>query len=319
MQKLLTQKYYADKRKHTTHRTKALIALAWVSILWGTTWLAAKEGVRNMPALQMVSIRQILAGTLYLIFFLIKKQALPKGKQWIPILILSVLNFMLSNALSTWGVKYISSGLGSIIGAIFPLWILIISLVGGKQIPRKALIGLLMGFGGICIIFYEHLKDFINSNFTIGIILSVASTIAWAFGTLYTKQQAIHFNPYFSLGFQMFISGIALSFIAYTTNNIISITEIPSASWWAIGYLVIFGSIITFAAYLYALQHLPTALTSVYAYINPIIAVILGSVILDEKFSLFIAAGGAITLAGLYLVNNSFKIKGKTDIEEPRN
>ena len=319
MQKLLTQKYYADKRKHTTHRTKALIALAWVSILWGTTWLAAKEGVRNMPALQMVGIRQILAGTLYLIFFLIKKQALPKGKQWIPILILSVLNFMLSNALSTWGVKYISSGLGSIIGAIFPLWILIISLVGGKQIPRKALIGLLMGFGGICIIFYEHLKDFINSNFTIGIILSVASTIAWAFGTLYTKQQAIHFNPYFSLGFQMFISGIALSFIAYTTNNTISITEIPSASWWAIGYLVIFGSIITFAAYLYALQHLPTALTSVYAYINPIIAVILGSVILDEKFSLFIAAGGAITLAGLYLVNNSFKIKGKTDIEEPRN
>ena len=317
MQKLLTQKYYADKRRDTTARTKALIALAWVSILWGTTWIAAKEGVRNMPALQMVSIRQLLAGGLYLIYFLIKKETLPKGKQWRPILILSILNFMLSNALSTWGVKYISSGLGSIIGAIFPLWVIIISMAGGKRIPAKALIGLLMGFGGICIIFYDHLKDFINTDFTIGIILSVASTVAWAFGTLYTKQQAIHFNPYFSLGFQMFVSGIALSFVAYSTNNTINIADIPSVSWWAMSYLVIFGSMITFASYIYALQNLPTTLTSVYAYINPIIAVILGSLILNEKLSLFIAAGGAITLAGLYLVNNSFKIKSDKEIDEP--
>ena len=314
MQRFLTQKYYADKRKKTSTNTKALFALAWVSIFWGTTWIAAKEGVKNMPALQMAGIRQFIAGLLFIIYFLVKKQSLPKGKQWIPVIMLSFLNFMLSNALSTSGIKYISSGLGSIIGAIFPLWLVIISIFSGKQLSRETITGLLMGLGGICIIFYDHLKDFINTDFTLGIILSVASTISWAIGTLYTKQQAIHYNPYFSLGFQMFISGTTLILISYGTGNAVGLTDIPSTSWWAIGYLVIFGSVLTFAAYLYSLQNLPTALASVYAYINPIVAVILGAAILGEKLSLFIAAGGAITIAGLYIVNNSLK---KKNILEP--
>jgi len=319
MQKFLTNKYYADKRKHATTGTKALLALAWVSIFWGTTWIAAKQGVKNMPALQMAGIRQLIAGLLFIIFFLIKREVLPKGKQWLPILFLSFLNFMLSNALSTWGVKYISSGLGSIIGAIFPLWLVIISFAAGKRMHRQTLLGLLLGLCGICIIFYEHLKDFVNPDFTFGIILSVASTISWAAGTLYTKQQAMHYNPYFSLGFQMFISGTTLLIICYSTNNAIALNAIPTASWWAISYLVIFGSVITFAAYLYSLQHLPTALASVYAYINPIVAVILGSILLNEKLSLFIAAGGAITITGLYIVNNSVKKKGIAEPTEPIN
>ena len=314
MQRFLTPKYYSEKRKNASRGTKALLALAWVSIFWGTTWIAAKEGVRNMPALQMAGMRQVIAGSLFIIFFLIKNETLPKGKQWLPVIILSFLNFMLSNALSTWGVKYISSGLGSIIGAIFPLWLVIISMAAGKRLPRQTLMGLLFGLGGICIIFYEHLKDFINPDFTFGIVLSVASTISWAAGTLYTKQQATRFNPYFSLGFQMLISGSTLLIISYSTNNAIGLTAIPATSWWAIGYLVIFGSVITFAAYLYSLQHLPTALASVYAYINPIVAVILGGLLLNEKLSLFIAAGGAITLTGLYIVNNSLK---KKNIAEP--
>ena len=105
-------------------RAKAIFALALVCFLWGTTWIASKEGVKYMPALQMAGIRQIIAGSLYVsLFFITKASSLPKGKEWIPILVLSFLNFILSNGLSTWGVKYISAGLGSIMGAIFPLWL----------------------------------------------------------------------------------------------------------------------------------------------------------------------------------------------------
>lgn len=309
MQKLFTQKYYADKRQGTPTRTKALLALVWVSIFWGTTWLASKEAVRNVPALQIIAIRQLIGGILYIVFFIFKKHPWPKGKQWWPILIMSFLTFMLSNALSTWGVKFIPSGLGAIMGAIFPLWLVVITMFKGKRLPKQALLGLLLGFGGVCIIFYEHLKDFINPDFTFGILLSLGATISWAFATLYTKQQAINFNPYFSLGFQMLISGLIILSVAQITGNTIQVTEIPASSWWAIGYLVIIGSILTFVAYIYSLQHLPTALASVYAYINPIVAVLLGALLLNEKLTIFIAIGGAVTIAGVYLVNNSLKKK----------
>ena len=309
MQKYFTQKYYADKRQSTSTKNKALFALVWVSIAWGTTWLASKEAVTNMPALQMIAIRQLIGGILYISYFIFKKQPWPKGKQWIAILVLSFLTFMLSNALSTWGIKFIPSGLGAIMGAIFPLWLVIITMFKGKRLPRQTLAGLLMGFGGICIIFYEHLKDFINPDFRFGILLSLAATISWAFGTLYTKQEAINFNPYFSLGFQMLISGIIILSIAETTGNTVKFSEIPASSWWAISYLVVIGSVLTFVAYIYSLQHLPTALASIYAYINPIVAVLLGALLLNEKLTIFIGIGGAITIAGVYLVNNSLKKK----------
>lgn len=291
-------------------RSKAVFALSLVCFLWGTTWLASKEGVKYIPdALQLVAIRQLIAGAIYVVFFLYKKVPLPRGKEWIPVIVLSFLNFMISNGLSTWGVKYISAGLGSIIGAIFPLWLVVIGMfIAKNKIPLKAIAGLLLGFGGVCIIFYEHLYDFGNPEFRFGIFLSIIATWTWAFATLYTKKQAASFNPYFSLGLQMIISGVALYGISSTTGRAISLSSIPWQSWAAIAYLIIFGSLIAFICYLYALQNLPTELASIYAYINPMVAVILGSLIFNEKLTLFLTIGGLVTLLGVYLVNRAYKI-----------
>jgi drug/metabolite transporter (DMT)-like permease len=221
-------------------------------------------------------------------FFIAKGVPLPKGKEWITVIILSLLNFVLSNGLSNWGVQYISAGLGAIIGAIFPLWIVII------------------GF------FYEHFDDFFDSKFRFGIILSLIATWTWAFGTLYTKKNANSFNPYFSLGLQMMISGTLLLVITGTINSpeiksFVPFTSIPWQSWLCIAYLVVFGSLIAFVAYLYALQNLPTEQASIYAYINPIVAVLLGWIIFNEHLTLFIGIGGAVALLGVFLVNKAFK------------
>ena len=170
-------------------RAKAIFALALVCFLWGTTWLASKQGVLHIPdAIQMAGIRQLLGGSCYVGFFLYKGAALPKGKEWIPILVLSFLNFMISNGLSTLALQYkISAGLGAIIGAIFPLWLVVIGLfVSKEKIPVKALIGLLLGFGGVCIIFYDHLNEFLDPQFRWGILLSVIATWTWAIATLNT-------------------------------------------------------------------------------------------------------------------------------------
>lgn len=285
---------------------KAILALLAVCFFWGTTWLASKEGVRHMPALQLAGIRQFFGGLCYVSFFLIKGTPLPRGKEWRPILILSVLNFMFSNGLSTWGVKYISAGLGSIIGAIFPLWLVLIAMIGSKsKLQYKTIIGLLLGFAGICIIFYDYLQDFLNPEFRFGIFISIASTWTWAVGTLYTKKQAANFNPYFSIGLQMLISGSVLFATTHALGLAIPLTAIPWESWAAIAYLVGAGSVIAFMAYLYALQYLPTEQVSLYAYINPVVAVLLAWIWLHEKLTGYIVIGMLITLIGVYLVNKA--------------
>jgi len=252
-----------------------ILALIWVSVAWGTTWIASKEAVKFIPALQLAGIRQFIGGFLWVGYFLYKKTPWPKGKQWKTIIILSILNFVLSNGLSTWGVKYISSGLGAIINAIFPIWIVIITLFRGERLARLAVFGLIISFGGVCVIFYEHLGDFINPNFRLGILLSVLATISWAFGSLYTRKKAASFNPYFSLGLQMMLSSTILFFITGATGTGVAISSIPSNAWWAIAYLVIIGSVLTFIAFIYMLQRLPPEINSIYAYINPIVAVLL--------------------------------------------
>jgi drug/metabolite transporter (DMT)-like permease len=286
---------------------KAYFALSWVSIFWGTTWLASRLGVTNMPALQLIGMRQFLAGAIFVAYFLFKKHPLPKGRQWNSIIILSILNFVFSNGFVIWGVRFISSGLGAIIGAIFPLWLVMIGIFQGKKLSPVTLTGMLLGFGGVCIIFYDHLKDFLNAGFRFGIAISLFASLTWAFGALYTKHKAESFNPYFSLGFQMLISSIVFLGVSYGTGDVIPITKIPMVCFWSIMYLVIIGTCFTFVAYIYCLQKLPTSLISIYAYINPIVAVILGAVVLHEKLNGYIAVGGVVTLLGVFLVNYSYK------------
>ena len=300
--------------QHT--RPKALLALAAVCILWGTTRVASKEGTRHIPALQLAGMQQLAAGILYVCFFLYKQTPLPRGREWRPVLLLSFLNFVMSNGLSTWGVKYISAGLGSIMGAIFPLWLVVIGFFTQKEkMSGKAIGGLLLGFAGVCIIFYDHLSDFLDPDFRFGIMLSLIATWTWAFATLYTKKQATHFNPYFSLGIQMLLSGMLLTFFTQVTGWSVPLASIPFNSWMVLGYLVFFGSVLSFIAYLYALQHLPTEQASIYAYVNPVVALLCGALLFDERITIYILIGGAITLLGVWLVNKAFKTGAP--IEQP--
>ena len=283
------------------------LALCWISFFWGTTWIASKEGVKYMPAMQLVVLRQFFGGILYLAYFLYKKAPWPTQRQWRNILVLSILNFMLSNGLSTWGVKYISSGLGAIIGSIFPLWIVIISFFRGERISWKAVLGLVICFSGICVIFYDYLNDFLEPEFRFGILLSIIATFTWALSSIYIRENRTNFNPYFSLGLQMLISCIAIFSVIQTTGETIPLSEIPAISWWSIAYLVVFGSVLTFIAFIYALENLPKEVSSLYAYINPMVALFFGYVLFNEPFTISIAIGGFITLTGLFLVNKAIK------------
>jgi len=306
---ILSSPYNPVNIRRRSTRTKAYVALAMVCFFWGTTWLASKQGVKHMPAFQLAGIRQFLGGMVYAIYFLASGKARWPGlREWKTIIVLALFNFILSNGLATWGLKYISGGLAAIINAIVPLWLVINTFfTRGPALPPKAVIGFAFGFAGICFIFYEHLHDFLDPGFTIGIIISLAATWTWAMGTVYTKKHAKSFDPYFGIGLQMIISGIVLYTVSQVTGNAVAIRHIPWQAWSAIAYLVIFGSVISFLAYLYALQNLSAEQTSLYAYINPIVAVLLGSLLFNERLTWFITVGGAITLYGVYLVNSAFR------------
>lgn len=300
--------------KNYSERKKALFALSVLCVLWGTTWVAAKEGVRYMPPLQLVAIRQTLAGLLFTGYFISKGMPWPKGREWRPILILGTLNILIPNGLTTWGVKYISAGLAAILAATFPIWMVVIAMFSSKnKTPNKAVQGLLLGFLGICLIFYEHLLDFLNPNFLFGIIISLIGAWSWAFGTIYTKQNAKVFNPYFSLGLQMLISGIVVGVISKSAGMTIPLSEISWQAWTAILYLALIGSIVSFIAYLYALQRLPIEQASIYGYINPVITVLLGAAFFGEKLTVFIIAGGVVTLYGVYLINQALRKPARED------
>lgn len=305
--------YFSVFQKYIKRQKNAIglpfLALIWISFFWGTTWIASKEGVKHMPPMQLVALRQLFGGLCYLLYFLYKKYPWPNKRQWRNIFVLSVLNFMLSNGLSTWGVKYISSGLGAIIGSIFPLWIVIISLFRGQKTSWKAVAGLVIAFGGICVIFYDYLNDFLEPAFRFGILLSVIATFTWALSSIYIKENKTNFNPYFSLGLQMLISSFVISSVIICNDSAIALTAIPAISWWSIAYLVIFGSVLTFIAFIYALEHLPTEISSLYAYINPMVALFFGYILFNEPLTVPIVLGGIITIIGLYVVNRAIKKK----------
>ena len=305
--------YYKVFQKYIKHQKNAIglpvLALFWISFFWGTTWIASKEGVKHMPPMQLVALLQLFGGLCYLLYFLYQKHPWPNKRQWRTILVLSVLNFMLSNGLSTWGVKYISSGLGAIIGSIFPLWIVIISLFRGQKTTWKAVAGLVVAFVGICVIFYDYLNDFLEPEFRFGILLSVIATFTWALSSIYIKENKTNFNPYFSLGLQMLLSSIVISTAIVWNGSAIPLAAIPAISWWSIAYLVVFGSVLTFIAFIYALEHLPTEISSLYAYINPMVALFFGYILFNEPLTVPIVLGGIITIIGLYVVNRAIKKK----------
>ena len=140
-------------------KNKAYIALCTTSIIWGTTWVAMKYAVKGIPPFQLAAIRHITSGSIFVLFFLLfKKESLPTPQQFKKLLFLGTLSFVMANALSTWSLKYISSGLGALIGALYPLSVVLIEyfFYHNKNINKITIVGIALGIGGIVLVFYNN-------------------------------------------------------------------------------------------------------------------------------------------------------------------
>ena len=296
------------------------LALAITSVVWGTTWVASKIGVAELPALQMAYIRQFFGGMFFLCFFMLyKKLSFPTHKEFVWLLVMSLLMFVLANGLSTWSLHYIPTGLSALVGALYPLSVVIIEMVFYKSRNMTILtfIGLLLGISGIGIVFYENAFQHHPDGFIFGVVLSVIAMLAWSVGTIFITRNKMKLNPYYATGWQMLISSFILFIVAETTQPTIAFTAISSTAWWAITYLVLAGSLLAFIAFIYSMKKLPAAVSSLYAYINPLVAMVTAAIVLHEKLTIYILWGAIVTLAGVFLVNYSIKRSRDKIIAEP--
>lgn len=288
---------------------KALIALAVVSFFWGTTYLASRIGAQEMPGLFLAALRQFISGSILLTYFLLRGYSVPDRDTLQKIFKQGFFMLCLGNGLSTWSVQYISSGLAAIIAALIPLLVALFSvlLLKNAAFTKMMVTGLLIGIAGIAAIFYEYLDDLLNPKFAFGIFLNFTAIVCWAFGSVYMARIKVKIDVIYGVGWQMFLCGCIMLPISYFAGQSISIFDISSPAVYSLAYLIVVGSIISYGAYVYSIQHLPPSRASIYAYINPIIAVFLGWLILHEKLNMNVGFGTAVTLTGVFIVNNEFK------------
>jgi drug/metabolite transporter (DMT)-like permease len=295
---------------------KAYLALTITSIVWGTTWVASKMGVKHMPAFELASIRQFLGGSIYVIFFLIKGEKLPTKKQFLWLVPLAFLMFVSANGIATYGLKFISSGLAALIAALYPLSVVLIERFYYKaiKITLPTLIGLLLGLLGIGFIFYKDSMQIHGSNYVLGVLLSLFAMFSWSVGSILIARNKTDMNAYNSIGWQMLISAACMGLYTLYSGDYIGLNAIPAISWGVIIYMVIGGSIFAFVSFIYSMKHLHPAISSLYAYINPIVAIWVGSFLLGEPMTWNSIIGTICTLIGVYLVNRSLK-KQKDPVE----
>lgn len=289
---------------------KAYAALASVCFFWGTTYLAIRIGVLSMPPFLFAGVRFLIAGGLVSLYFMLKKTPWPSWQEWKHILLISCLFFVIGNSSVVHAEQHISSGLAALICSAIPIWVVLINLLLSKSEKVNSLIiaGLVIGFSGLVMIFYDNLGDLSNPALLVSLAFLLFGNIAWSYGTVYSKRLRWNTPFMYAAGLQMFLAGVVLTLSGIFAGETSAFH--PTVSGWvALIYLALIGSIVSYGAYLYALSHLPSTVVSLYAYVNPVVAVLFGYLLLQEKFGFYTLLAMLITIAGVYLVNSGFKEK----------
>ena len=286
--------------------SKLLLAIFTVAFFWGTTFLAIKIGVETIPSWFVAGIRQFLAAVILFPILLFTKNLKWIGfKNFRTQITLSTLMLVGANGLTTAAESHLTSSLTSLISALTPVLIFIASLlVGLEKFSNKSLFGLILGFSGVVFIFWDGLKDLANPEYVFGILILLLAITSWTIGTIYTKKLQIKTdNLFLNLFYQFAFAGIVQIIFGFAFSKDYHFNEWSNRSIFAIVYLAIFGSVITFYAYHYLLKNLLATQVSMLSYINTIIGIFLSWLILDEKISAKFIIATILIISGVFIIN----------------
>ena len=285
-----------------------LIVLAFFAIyvIWGSTYLLNKIAVQEIPPLFLSAIRFTFAG--FLIFVISKILKLPlkvTRKQFLNNLIAGFLFLVYGNGVFVWALRYVDSGFAALEASSLPLVVIILMrIIYGQKIHKKSLLGVLLGIIGIYLLVNQ--QDITNSeNSLLGIFMIATCIISWAFASIFVSKAKMHSSYFVNSGYQMFSAGVLLSMVSLLVGE-----EWKSPFLWntntmnSMVLLVIFGSIIAFTSFNYLLKKVSPEKVATSSYVNPLIALMLGWYVLDEKISLQSIIAAFILLLGVYFINS---------------
>ncbi|MFB3916499.1 MAG: EamA family transporter [Terriglobales bacterium] len=292
------------------HRFRVILCFALVYLFWGSTYLAIRIAVRQIPPALMAGTRFLIAGSLMLAYCALSGRRVRLSRaEAARVFVLAVLLLTVSNVILCWAEQWVPSGLAALIVSVTPLWFLALEtwvLPGEHHASPRAVTGLLLGVAGIVVLLWPQLRHTtgLGKWQLIGSVSLLGGSLSWAIGSVLSKRWKISLDAFSATAWEMTFAGFVNVLIG------VSLGEPRTAVWsarsvGAVLYLVVFGSWVGFTAYIWLLNHVPTAKLATYAYVNPVIAVFLGWLVLREQITVYILTGAAIVVAAVSLVTGA--------------
>jgi drug/metabolite transporter (DMT)-like permease len=293
-------------------------ALGIVYVVWGSTYLGILVAVRTLPPFLMASIRFLIAGGLLYLWSIRRGDRVsdrPGWKQWAAAAVVGFLLLVSANGMLAWAETRVDSGVSSLVIATVPLWMALIDRVAyGQRLSGTAVGGLVIGLAGAALLAGPtgpgHLEP-------LGAIVLLGSAISWAAGSLYSRRAPLPRRPLVGASMEMLAGGILLAVIALSLGEAKQVGDVSTASLLAVLYLIVFGSLIGYTAYVWLLRAAPTSLVSTYAYVNPVVAVFLGWAIVSEPIGARTLVAGAMILLAVALIVRGRPVRAQSNAPVP--
>ncbi|UOG75245.1 drug/metabolite exporter YedA [Hymenobacter tibetensis] len=292
----------------TPSRVAVVLAFAAVYIIWGSTYLGIRFAIDSMPPLLMAGSRYMLAGVVLYGFMRLRGEPAPAGRGWATALLIGICLLTFGNGGVTLGEQYIPSGLAALLVATVPMFLAILGWWSGVA-ARPTLwvaIGLACGLLGVYLLARtpgaSHVA--LPGHEGLGMVLVLTAGLLWAVGSLYSKGHQPSPSPFVSGGMQMICGGLVMLVVGLVRGEAteFDVAQVTAKSWWAYTYLVTFGSIVAFTAYIWLLRVVEPALAGTYAFVNPVVAVLLGWAFAGEALNPQMLGGAALIVVAVALV-----------------
>ena len=296
-----------------------IVAFALVYVLWGSTYLAIGIAVKHVPPPMMGALRFLVAGAAMLLWRKLSGNSIAISRQeFIRLTVIGVLLLVTSNVVLAWAEQMIPTGLAALLVAIVPLWFLLLERMShkGERFSSRAVAGIVLGLVGVGVLMWPKLRVgfAIGHREIFGMLLVMSASISWATGSILSKRWHVRVDPYGASGWEMLMAGVVNLLVGGALGEF-SRTHWDRAAILAVIYLIVAGSWIGFTAYIWLLKNVPTSKVATYAYVNPIVAVFLGWLVLHEKMDGWMFAGSVVIIVSVILVTGA-KPKRQEEIAE---
>jgi len=314
----------APVQKSTASTFMVILAFATVYLVWGSTYFFIQKAIHDIPALLLGALRFLTAGLIMLAWCFIKKEKIWNPQQIKPAIITGLLLLFIGNGAVIWAEKSLASSLVAVLVSSAPIWFVLLDKPKWKEnlTNRKTVMGLIIGFLGVILLFSEQTaKAFSGSGSSyqvIGLIILIIGSISWAGGSLYSKYNSSG-SAVVNTTWQMLAAGIAFLPASFMNGewNSFQWNAISSDAWLSLLYLIFMGSLAGYSAYVWLLKVRPATQVSTYAYVNPVVAVLLGVFFAGEHMSFWQIIGLAVILTSVLLINLAKSKKGPVQIKAP--